>query len=336
MDQPTARKRVTLKDVARAADVSLGSASYAINGNGSVDERTRARIIEAAKKLGYRQNLSAQAMRTGKTRALGLVLPDFTNQFFPALAQFVMRAARQHGYSVFITDTEGSEELEAEALNLLAERGVEGIVWFPVRDTGAPSGPVAETPTVVLDRRISGMETIQADYHGGGRLAAEHLLGLGHTRIGLVTGPQDVASVRERVRGATEAIAAAGHSPAFVVENAFSTDIDAAAIAALQRREATAIICGADLIALGVIRAAGDQGVKVPEDLSVIGFDDIPWAQFSSPPLTTIEMPIEEMAAEAIDRLMKRIDGHKLSHRQVTFGTSLVERGSTAAPKIRW
>lgn len=326
-------KRVTLKDVAREANVSLGSASYAINGNGSVDERTRAHVLRTAQKLGYRQNLSAQAMRTGKTRALGLVLPDFSNPFFTALAQFVMRSARHHGYSVFVTDTEGAETLETEALTLLSERGVEGIVWFPIRDTNTAEALTHEIPTVVMDRSIAGLEAIQADYAGGGRQAAEHLLALGHRDIGLVCGPMDVASVRDRVRGAREAIAAGDGRVVFTVENGFSTDLDPIVAESVTSGQATAVICGNDLIALGVIHRATIVGLQVPGDLSVIGFDDIPWARLSVPPLTTIEMPIEDMAAEAVETLLRRIDGRSHSRRQVVFTTILVERASTAAPK---
>jgi LacI family transcriptional regulator len=330
-DAPAKPKRVTLKDVAKAADVSLGSASYAINGNGSTDERTRAHILKVAKKLGYRQNMNAQAMRTGRTKALGLVLPDFSNQFFTALAQFVMRSARQHGYSVFVTDTEGSEALEREALTVLSERGVEGIVWFPIRDTNTAEALTQDIPTVVMDRTIGGLEAVQADYVGGGRLAAEHLIALGHRDIGVISGPMDVSSVRERVRGARDAIEAGGGRVVFCAENAFSIDLDPLVARAISGRTATAVICGADLIALGAIKYAATLGLNVPGDLSVVGFDDIPWAQLSTPPLTTVEMPIEDMAAEAVDVLLRRMEGRANARRQVVFATALIERGSTRA-----
>ena len=331
-DMPEKPRRVTLKDVAREANVSLGSASYAINGNGSVDERTRAHILKVAQTLGYRQNLAAQAMRTGRTRALGLVLPDFSNPFFTALAQFVVRSARAQGYSVFITDTEGSEALEREALNVLAERGVEGVVWFPIRDANTAGALAEDMPIVVMDRTLPGLEAVQADYRGGGRQAAEHLLALGHRRIGLVSGPRDVISVRERVRGAREAIEDGGGDVVFTVGDAFAFDLDPDVIAAVTGRQATAVICGADLIALGVMRCAIAAGVRVPQDLSVVGFDDIPWAQLSTPPLTTVEMPIEDMAAEAVETLLRRIDGRGQSRRQVVFATTLIVRASTGAP----
>ncbi len=332
-DMPEKPRRVTLKDVAREANVSLGSASYAINGNGSVDERTRAHILKVAQRLGYRQNLAAQAMRTGRTRALGLVLPDFSNPFFTALAQFVMRSARAQGYSVFVTDTEGSEALELEALNVLSERGVEGVVWFPIRDANTAGALADDMPIVVMDRTLPGLEAIQADYRGGGRQAAEHLLALGHRRIGLVSGPAEVASVRERMRGARDAIEDGGGEVVFTVGNAFAFDLDPDVVDAVTGRRATAVVCGADLIALGVMRSAIAAGVRVPEELSVVGFDDIPWAQLSTPPLTTVEMPIEDMAAEAVDTLLRRIDGRAQSRRQVVFTTALIVRGSTGAPK---
>src|SRR6187431_1207756 len=128
-------KRATLKEVAKVANVSLASASYAVNGTGSLGEATREHILQVAQKLGYRQNMSARAVRTGKTGTIGLVLPDLTNPFFPVLAQSVIQTARQHSHSVFVTDTEGSPALEVESVRLLVEHGVDGIVWFPIGDT---------------------------------------------------------------------------------------------------------------------------------------------------------------------------------------------------------
>jgi LacI family transcriptional regulator len=135
----SALRRATLKEVARAAGVSLASASYAVNGTGSLGDATRNHILAVAQRLGYRQNQTARAMRTGKTGAIGLVLPDLTNPFFPTLAQSVIQTARQRAYSVFVTDTEGSPELETESIRLLVEHGVDGIVWFPIGDKN-PAG----------------------------------------------------------------------------------------------------------------------------------------------------------------------------------------------------
>ena len=323
-------RRPTLKDVAKAAGVSLASASYAVNRTGSLGEDTRAHILKIAEELGYRQNLAARAARVGKSGALGLVVPDMTNPFFPSLAQSVVQRARQNGYSVFVTDTEGDRDQETAIIRQLIDRGVDGIVWFPVDDDNRLDRLALDIPIVVLDRTVHGFECIQADYSEGGRLAAEHLLSLGHTSIGLISGPSDVKSMRDRCDGAARAIAQSGKL-AFRVENAFSIDLGRDAVEALDKREATAIFCAADLIAVGVLKHAKDAGLMVPNDLSVIGFDDIPWSAYCTPSLTTVEMPVDEMASEAVDTLLRRIDGEGESNRKVVFGVNLVERESTIA-----
>lgn len=319
------RKRVTLKDVAKAAGVSLASASYAVNKAGSLGEDTRAHILKVADKLGYRQNMAARATRTGKSGAIGFVLPDMSNPFFPSLAQAIVQRARHYGYSVFVTDTEGDQNQEAEVIRQLIGRGVDGLVWFPVNDGSAINHNGEDIPVVVIDRSLPGVESIQADYAEGGRLAADHLLAAGHQSIGIITGPLDVKSMRDRCDAAEAAIRALG-TLAFKVENAFSTELSQVTQAALAERSASALFCGSDLIAMGVLRHARKLGLRVPEDLAVVGFDDIPWAEHCTPTLTTIEMPVDEMAVEAVDALIRKIDGEADSNRRVIFGVNLIHR----------
>ncbi len=319
-------KRVTLKDVARAADVSLASASYALNGTGSLGEAVRAHILKIADDLGYRRNLSARAMRTGKTGAIGVVVPDFSSPFFTALVQFVMKSARQAGYCVFVSDTENSETLEQEAFRRMIDRGVDGVVWFPIRDINTVEAESRRVPTLLIDRSIPGLASIRADYEGGGRRAAEHLMAQGHERIGIVSGPMDVTSMRARIDGAATAL---GQRLVYTVASSFSMELEPSALEAVVSHRATAIFAGTDLIAMGVIRAAQAAGLSVPGDLAVIGFGDMPWAQMASPPLSSIEMPLEEMAAEAVDALLRRIEGTGEA-RDVVFDTALIARGSTA------
>jgi len=325
-------KRVTLKDVARTADVSLASASYALNGTGSLGEAVRAHILKVAEQLGYRRNLSARAMRTGKTGAIGLVVPDFANPFFTALAQFVMKSARQAGYCVFVTDTENSESLEQEAFRRMIDRGVDGVVWFPIRDVNTVEAESRRVPTLLIDRSIPGLASIRADYEGGGRRAAAHLLALGHTRIGIVSGPMEVASMRARIDGAAAVL---GERLAFQVASSFSMELEREVHEAVVSRRATAIFAGTDLLALGVMRAAQGAGLDVPGDLAVIGFGDMPSAQMANPPLSSIEMPLEDMAAEAVDALLRRIDGVAAEMAaDVVFDTALIIRASTAEESL--
>jgi len=320
-------RRVTLKDVAREADVSVASASYAINGTGSLGSAVRAHILGVAARLGYRQNMSARAMRTGKTGAIGLVVPDFTNPFFTSLAQSVMRSARLAGYCVFVTDTEESEDLEREAFKHMINRGVDGVVWFPIRDINTVEPQTKIVPTLLLDRSIEGLESILADYDSGGKLAARHLLALGHTKIGIVAGPLDIVSQRQRIEGA---VATLGESVSFQVSNGFSMDLEPLVQRTVLESGVTAIFAGTDLIAMGVIRCLQNKGLRVPEDVSVVGFGDMPWAPLSNPSLTTVEMPIEDMAATAVETLICRIENRPPLRPRGVFSTRLIVRGSTA------
>lgn len=334
MSKPVPGRRATLKEVAKAAGVSVASASYAINGTGSVGEQTREHVLAVAEKLGYRPNQNAKAMKTGRTGTIGLVLPDLTNPFFPALAQAVIQAARGHGYSVLLTDTEGEPEAERHAIDLLAGRGVDGLVWFPIADDGTLPPLADNIPAVVLDRALPGYDVIQADYVEGGRLAAEHLLSLGHRRIGVISGPHAASSARTRADAAVETIRRQGEL-AWHVPNAFALDLEPAVMAALDSDTATAVIAGADLIAIGTVRHLQARGLSVPADVSVMGFDDIPWAQLNNPPLSTIEMPVEEMAVEAVETLLHRIAHRGEARRRVVFNVALVARGSTGPAGLK-
>lgn len=327
----TIGRRPTLKEVARAAGVSVASASYAINGTGSVGEQTREHILAVAAQLGYRPNLSAKAMKTGRTGTLGLVVPDLTNPFFPSLAQVIIQTARQRGYSVLLTDTEGSPDAERQSLHLLAERGVDGVIWFPVTDDSAVGEALGGVPTVVLDRSMSGFDVIHADYAHGGELAARRLIAAGHRRIGVISGPTAASSARQRAQAAVDVIEREAELT-WRVSNAFSLDLDPEVVAAIDRRQATAIVVGADLIAIGAIRHLQASGLRVPDDVSIIGFDDIPWAPLANPPLSTIEMPSEEMASEAVEMLLRRIAHPEEPRRRVVFDVGLVDRASVGPP----
>ncbi|MEG3171866.1 LacI family DNA-binding transcriptional regulator [Sphingomonas sp. ZB1N12] len=304
-DTPSGR-RPTLKDLAREAGVSLASASYAVNGNGSVGEQTRIHILEVAQRIGYRQNVAARAMKTGRTAALALIVPDLTNPFFPSLAQAIFRAARASGYATFLIDTEGNEVLEQAALAKAVDLGLDGIVWFPIRDKDTSNGVLTRTPVVVLDRTVPGYATVGVDYVEAGRIAIRHLLDAGHRRIGIITGPTDIASMRDRCDGAEALIRAEGKL-AFRVGNAFSSDLEPEARAALDGGEATAVFAAADVIAIGAVRWIQAKGLRVPEDLSILGFDDIPLAEQCLPALSTIELPVEDMAERAIAMLVAQI-----------------------------
>jgi LacI family transcriptional regulator len=320
-------KTATLKDLAREAGVSLTSASYAINGTGSVGPKTRAHILEVANRIGFRLNLNAKAMKSGRSGMLALIVPDLGNPFFAALVQAVFREARGAGYQIYMMNTEGSEALEAEALATAAGLRVDGVIWFSIRDKDTSAGVLTRTPTVVLDRTIDGYDTVTVDYLAAGRAAGQHLWDHGHRRIGIIAGPLDIAAMRDRCAG-VESIFAGRGEIVFRLENAFSVDLEPSVKAALAQRQATAVFAGADLIAIGAMRHVQDQGMVVPRDLSIIGFDDIDLSGLTQPALTTVELPIEEMAREAVAALVSRIGTKEGGEKRLALGTRVVGRAS--------
>ena len=318
---------MTLAQVAEAAGVSVASASYALNDGGSLGQATRDRVKEVARALGYTPNVAAKAMRTGRTRALGLIVPDLANPFFPQLAQTIVVAGRAAGYEVFLTDTLGSKDLERDSIEALARRGVDGLIWFPVDDDSRSKLASDGLPTVVIDRNLDGFDTVLADCAEGGRQAARLLLAAGHRRIAMVAGPAALSSARQRAE-ATRAALQGQAELVWEAEAAYSPDLDPGVINLLGRREVTAVIAGADLIAFGLIREAQRIGLQVPQALSVVGFDDIPFARLCTPALTTMSIPIHEMGLEALQMLLRCIAHPNEDRRRVPFDDVPVIRDS--------
>ena len=327
--QVAPRKPATLRDVAREAGVSIAAASYSLNGGGTIGDEVRARVREVAERIGYRPNRSAQAVRTGRGTSVGLIVPDLNNPYFPALAQPVERAARQAGYTVVLLDTSNSPDHEIEAVRHLETHGVAGAIWCQtaVHLAGQPGD--YQVPIVVMGVPGTRFDNVTADNWAGGRQVARHLLALGHRRIGVLAGPVP-ASLDERRKAFVAEVDIDGHI-VWEFRTPFSIDLDGAIVARLARREVTAVMCGNDLIAIGVLRAARQLGIEVPRELSVVGFDDIPWASIVTPALTTVNQPVAEMATIAVTLLRDRIAQPERPVRHFKVDVSLVTRDSVAA-----
>ncbi len=318
----------TIRDVAAAVGVSVTTVSNVLNGRPNVGGKIREQVLRAAKELGYTPNRAAQAMRTGRTSAIGLVLPDLTNPFFPELAQAVENTARQSGLLVCLIDSQGTAVGESDGFALLLQHAVDAVIWCPV----GPDLPVNlrgfSRPLVLIDRPRPGYDVVHSDYVQGGRLLAEFARKMGHTRVGLLSGPRNLESARQRREGFVRAFPRE-IKIAWEVHVNFDGVLGEAAVAALtHRKAATLIVCGNDLIAINAMRCLAEHGTKVPDDVSVTGFDNIRWTEVVTPRLTTIAQPIGAIGAKAVELLRERMSGTALVNRRTLFDVMLIERDS--------
>jgi LacI family transcriptional regulator len=318
----------TVKDIAAVVGVSVATVSNVLNGRPNVGRSVRQKVLRAAQRLAYRPNRAAQAMRTGRTRAIGLVLPDLTNPFFPQLAQAVESTARSLGMAVCLIDSQGSATGEADGFVLLLQHAVDGIIWCPVGPRRLPHEEKHTPPIVLIDRPQPGYPVVHSNYVMGGGLLAAYAVRMGHRRVALLSGPQQLASARQRRDGFVKALPAEVEI-AWEVCVGFDGVLGREAHAALARlKKATLIVAGNDLIAISAIRVLSDRGMNVPEDISITGFDDISWADVVRPRLTTIAQPLDALGARAVELLQACVTGAKIAPRRTVIDVALIERES--------
>ena len=313
-----------LKDVAKAAGVSIATVSNVLNGTKSVTPEVHERVLEAIAALGYQPNLHARSLRTGQSRTLGVVVPDLTNPYFPALVQAIETTARSAGYALIVMDAGNDGERETEALTLLSSYRVAGVIWVPVGDQHALTWPF---PVVTVDRPVPGCDTVVADHRQGGALVAQHAIALGHRRVGLLSGPRSLASAALRREGFLHA-ATGRLELVWEHEVPFSSELPPHVSAHLAEPGCSLVVCANDAVAVGVLRVVREAGLRVPDELSVIGFDDVPWSGFIDPALTTVRQPLAALGAGAVTMLHARISEPGLPLRHQTLPVELVARRS--------
>ncbi len=318
--------RVTIKDVAELAGVSTATVSYVLNDSGSVSEATADRVRQCVDQLGYRANSLAVAHRTGRSRTIGLALPDLSNPFCPEVAKGVHHAARAAGFAVVLLDAFAQSELEQEGIERFADRMPEGLVWIPVGEGSWTPADIG-VPVVSIDAETDEFDLVRADVHTGGRLQGELIVANGHRCVGVVSGPDWSGTARTRRDGLVGALE--GHV-AIEWEYAlpYSAEVDHELVDRMLDSDVTCIVTANDIQAIGILKALHRGGRRVPEDVSVIGFDDVPLAELMSPALTSVRLPIEEMGRSAVDLLLSRIDEPELETREVVLPVDLVERES--------
>jgi len=323
---------VTIHDVARRAQVSPSTVSRALSASHLVRGTTRERVLAAAKELGYQPNPAARSLITGRTGNLGIVVPDLNNPFYTGVLRGVQARARQSGYAVFFADGE-EDPVAEESLVRAMSRQVDGVVMCAPFASDAQLRALAGTTSLVLlNRRLRDVPAALMDSAGGMRQVVDHLVALGHRRVAYLNGPNIAWSNRERRRGLR---AAAARARMTVVEFGpfepkFEGGVQAADLALAGG--VTAIMTYNDLMALGVLSRLADRGVAVPQEMSVVGFDNLLYAAVCAPPLTTVAMPMEAGGRAAVDLLIGAVDGTDDGagpYRELT--TNLIVRATTAA-----
>ncbi|MDT0186897.1 LacI family DNA-binding transcriptional regulator [Microbacterium sp. ARD31] len=333
-------RAASVKDVAARAGVSLGTVSNVLNRPDRVSPETRARVEQAMRDLGFVRNESARQLRAGRSRTLAYVVLDVRNPFFTDVAEGAERAAEESGLSLFLCHSDNRASREADYLAHLVEQRVQGILVTPV-DPAAPG--LAEvrrngTPLVIVDRTREDDKfcSVAVDDVLGGRLAVEHLVERGHTRVAFIGGPDSIGQVRDRLEGARRAWADAG-LPAdqlTVVPTAALTVVEGRSagervMGLAARRRPTAAFCANDLLALGLLQQLSTAGLAVPGDLAIVGYDDIDYAGAAAVPLTSVRQPRQELGRRAAELVLDEAENPAHLHQQLVFTPELVARRST-------
>jgi LacI family transcriptional regulator len=329
----------TIVDVAARAGVSTATVSRVLSGSATALPATRERVLEAARELSYHPSGVARALKRAETRTIGLVITDIANPFFPQIVRGVEDEAHRRGYGVLLCNAADDPARELATLDLLVERRVDGIIVASGRATRRLGERLAALPMPVVlvnaEARVRGLASIGTAQRAGARLAADHLLGLGHRRLAFVGAPAGHVAAGPRRAGVVDALRAARLDPASLVAVPGDGRVEGGmhAVAALldDGEMPTGIVAYNDLAAIGVLRALRAAGIGVPASVSVIGFDDIEPASWTDPPLTTIRQPTAEMGRWAVDRIASALRGTDETARQ-TLAPELVVRGSTAPP----
>jgi LacI family repressor for deo operon, udp, cdd, tsx, nupC, and nupG len=346
MNTKTPRKRITkgravgrlypIREVAAAANTSIATVSRTLQQPDVVAPDTRKRVLEAIERLGYTPNAQARFLRTARTNTIVAILPDISNPFFSEVIRGIEHVAHRNGYSVLLGDTQYSRAREQAYANLLATKQADGLITLlphiPRVSVPGPL-PIVNACEYVKDRSIT---SVYVDNVAAAQEATEYLVTLGHRHIVFIAGPMDTPICVDRDTGYERALQKAGikRNPNLTVSGDFSVESGIRGIESLfaHGRKFTAVFCSNDEMAMGAMQAIKARGLKVPQDVSVVGFDDIRFARYTDPPLTTIAQPKEELGREAMTLLIEILSGASVAARKRVLPTQLVVRASAARP----
>lgn len=335
------RSRLTIRDIAELAGVSIATVSRAVNGRGDVSEETRALVRRIARQHGYTAHRDARGLSTGRTGLIGVTLPVIHPTYFSAIVASVAEALDEHDMRIVLCPTQHQHDREITLIERLMHGTTDGAILVLPEESGSELRALVGRGyrCVVVDpgeQPGEGVPTVSAAHSAGADQAVRHLLGLGHRRIAAITGPRGRMATEERLRGYYAAVAGAGVLPdaGLVAESNFTVEggYDAAARLLALADRPTAMFAFNDPLAIGAMQAARARGLRVPEDVSIVGFDDTTEAQFVTPGLTTVRQPLAEMGRMAVSLLLGLLEDQAHEPVQAELATKLVVRGSTAAP----
>lgn len=331
----------TIKDVAARAGVSFTTVSHVLNETRPVSADARRRVLAAVEEIGYLPSAVARSLRKSETKIIGVLVPNVNNPFFAELVVGVEECCRLAGYSVFLCNSDNNPKRQQQYMRTLLEKRVDGLLLSSAGDAAALARifKMATVPTVTVDRLVAGAraDRVSVNNQDGAYKAVQHLVNLGHRRIGCISGPAEFEVTLERVEGWRRAQEDAGWQAdeAMLMEADFSSagGYEAARRLLLEQPGMTALFASNDLMALGALRAAAEQGVRVPQQLSIVGFDDIELSSYVFPGMTTVGCSIKELGREAGRVLIDRIENPGAPLKDVQLTPRLVLRESTAAPR---
>ena len=341
--------KVTLQEIARLAGVSKATVSRVLNEKESgVSETTRKRVQLLLDEMEYQQNVAGRRTSSSKTKIIGLIIPDVLNPFFPQLLQSVENCASANGYTVLLGNSNHSKEREGKYIAAFLARGVDGIILTTATDDyGKLQANIkllnkSNVPCVLMDRAAANDVTafgVYVDNEFGMFSACDYLIKSGHKRIAFITGPTGLSTSLERLNGYKEALQ--HHKLSFdeglVAVGKYTMQSGYDAVVSFQEAhvEFSAVLAANDIMALGAMQAVAQFGYRIPEDIEIIGFDNIEFSSISSPPLSTVEQPVSDMGRTAVERLIDLINGKQLKVSRHCLEPRLVLRGTTKQEEFK-
>ncbi len=338
------KKRLNMREFAKLVGFSKTTVSMVFNDAPGIPKKTKDKVLKAARKFDYQPSMVARSLRSKRTKAIGLMLPSITNPFFSEIVKGEEDLAIEEGYSAILCNYDEDIKKESLYFRMFEDRWIDGIIFSGIIGDKHEANYIEEIekkgiPIVFIDRGLEGHldDVVMVDNHEATRRGTKYLIELGHRRIGFMSGPTEIRIFAERLKGYKEALQESEieFDPSLVIEGEQSAKATEFATEKflIQKALPTAILTTSDVVAITVVRALQKSGLVVPDDISVMGFDDIPFASLVIPSLTTIAQPMQEMGREAFKLLVDKMERKEVPKRKIVLSTKLVIRESTAKAK---